>query len=353
MDQLTICELNNSPYFLIWGGKAHQKKFHLTRMEKIATPRSLGGWGLLDMRTFGKALLCRSLWRGIFGDGLWSNTIKNKYMKGRDIKHWYKKGRIGSKYGSAIWLSFWKIEHYFLKNLKWKFQMGSIIFIGIDPFVGGREAISIPKQLLCFFHRIGIFTWDKLISACHGPIPIWKEAYNLDMPAPMADLWNSTISYLKGYGFHRSGTTDYLVWSAPNTNLAVQVKDIYSNLISLKALSCNSIFPLLLWKLGCPPKSIFFSWLVFYNKNLTWENLRKRNWHGPSNCAMCDSHEESNFHMFFQCQSMLQIWQVLANIFGYPLTAFSSSQAAFEWWSTQKESWRPLIIIVLWCAWKW
>jgi len=57
--------------------------------------------------------------------------------------------------------------------------------------------------------------------------------------------------------------------------------------------------------------------------------------------------------MFFQCQSVLQIWQVLANLFGFPLIAFSSTQAAFEWWSTQKESWRPLIIIVLWCTWKW
>lgn len=81
--------------------------------------------------------------------------------------------------------------------------------------------------------------------------------------------------------------------------------------------------------------------------------LRKRNWHGPSRCAMCYSDEETNFHMFFQCQYVLQIWQVLANLFGFPLIAFISTQAVVELWSAQKESWRPLIIIVLWCAWKW
>eukprot|EP00253_Pinus_taeda_P017686 PITA_17686 len=304
-----IHKMNKISANFIWGGKSHQKKYHLSRMEKIASPKSLGGWGLLDLRIFDKALLCKSLWRGIFGDGPWSNTIKKKYMKGRDIEFWYRKG--------------------------------------------GREGISIPEQLLCFFHIIGIFTSDKLISAWHGPIPLWKEAYDLGMPAPLAGLWNSVILYLKGCGFHSSGTTNYLIWSVPNAKLAVQVKDIYSNLISPKALCCSSIFPPLLWKSGCPPKSIFFSWLVFYNKNLTWENLRKRNWHGPSKCAMCDSHEESNFHMFFQCQYVLQIWQVLANLFGFPLIAFISTQASFEWWSAQKESWRPMIIIVLWCAWKW
>lgn len=30
-----------------------------------------------------------------------------------------------------------------------------------------------------------------------------------------------------------------------------------------------------------------------------------------------------------------------------------SLKGAFKWWSGQREPWRSLIIIVLWCAWKW
>lgn len=98
---------------------------------------------------------------------------------------------------------------------------------------------------------------------------------------------------------------------------------------------------------------LYFSWLVYYNKNLSWENLMKRQWHGPSRCCMCESAEKANLHMFFKCTSLLEIWQVMANLYGFPLVSHASSQDAFIWWSQQKESWRPIILIVLWCAWRW
>lgn len=123
---------------------------------------------------------------------LWGRVVehhyKEKYMKGRDMEYWFRKGRIGAIYGSAISLIFRKIEQYFLKNLKWRLPYGNNIFIGIDPILGGRESIFIPKKLLIYFHRIGFFTWDKLISAWQGPIPLWKEAIDIGMPDSMAGL---------------------------------------------------------------------------------------------------------------------------------------------------------------------
>lgn len=113
---------------------------------------------MLDLRSFGKALLCKSLWRGIFGEGTWSNTIKKKYMGSKDISYWFRLGRIGSIYGSAIWLSFRKIEGFFLKYLVWSFQSGSRILIGFDTFLSGQEEIILPGTLLNFFHRKGFFT---------------------------------------------------------------------------------------------------------------------------------------------------------------------------------------------------
>lgn len=128
-----------------WGGQITAEKISSSKMEKISKPKNSGGWGLLDLRSSGKALLCKSLWRGIYGEGPWSNTIKMKYMGGKEMAHWYRLGRIGSKHGSAIWLSFRKIEHYFLKNLIWSFQSGSKIIIGIDPFISGREKFIFLK----------------------------------------------------------------------------------------------------------------------------------------------------------------------------------------------------------------
>eukprot|EP00253_Pinus_taeda_P009171 PITA_09171 len=59
----------------IWGGQAERRKFHLSKLSSISLPKSMGGWGLLDMRTFGKALSYKSLWRAIHGEGPWSIAI--------------------------------------------------------------------------------------------------------------------------------------------------------------------------------------------------------------------------------------------------------------------------------------
>jgi len=86
----------------IWGGESEKRKYHLSKLSDISLPKKSGGWGLLDLSTFGKALICKSLWRGIFGDGAWSMIIKKKYMANKDIIFWFRRGKIGASYGSAI-----------------------------------------------------------------------------------------------------------------------------------------------------------------------------------------------------------------------------------------------------------
>lgn len=93
-------------------------------------------------------------------------------MASKDISYWYRLGRIGSSYGLAIWLSFRKVEKYFLSNLTWSFQSSSQILIGANPFLSGQEEIVSPESLLNFFHRKGSFTWDKLIAEWQGPLPL-------------------------------------------------------------------------------------------------------------------------------------------------------------------------------------
>lgn len=83
----------------IWGGQAGKRKFHLSKLSDISIPKSMGGWGLLDLQKFGKALLCKSLWRGIFGEGSWSATIQKKYLGRKDFSFWFREGRISPAYG--------------------------------------------------------------------------------------------------------------------------------------------------------------------------------------------------------------------------------------------------------------
>lgn len=90
----------------------------------------------------------------------------------------------------------------------------------------------------------------------------------------------------------------------------------------------------------------------FYRVFLSWDNLRKRSWHGPNRCSMCESDEETNLHMFFQCNSSQEIWYDLVILFGFPHIVFVSVHATFQWWCSQSESRHPLLVIMIWCAWK-
>ena len=85
-----IHKMNKVSANFIWGGKSEQRKFHLAKMERIFFPKRHGGWGLMDLRAFGKGLLCKSLWRGIFEDGPWSITAKLKYLKGKNLEYWFR-----------------------------------------------------------------------------------------------------------------------------------------------------------------------------------------------------------------------------------------------------------------------
>lgn len=147
-------EQNHCQFHL--GAKAERSKFHLSKLEFLSLPKNLGGWGLMDIRIFGRALLCKALWRGIFIPNPWSAIIRQKYLKGRSLEFWFRSGSLGIKQGSAIWLSFRRIEQYFLDNLKWRIFSGRKIFIGLDSFAGFKGNLQVPDPLLFHLHRSGL-----------------------------------------------------------------------------------------------------------------------------------------------------------------------------------------------------
>ncbi len=348
-----ICRLNQISACYIWGGKSTHQKFHLARMKDISIPKQQGGWGIKELRLFGQALICRTLWRGIFGSSTWSNIIRQRYMKGKDIIYWYRKGSIGINTGSPIWLIMKKIEAFFISHIRWRFHSGSNILIGIDPLTVGHKDLNIPDALIIQLHPQGYFTWNKLIKEWRGSTPVWLDSIDLHLQQPMADQWYAITESISMGGIHRFGISDHLNWTVSGFRRPVTVRDIYTQLCIGRRPYFLPFYPSIFWKASCPPKFIYFSWHVFYNKNLTWENLRKRPWHGPSRCPLCGNDEETNLHLFIKCTSSSRIWYALAHNFGFTLTVFDSIHAAIFWWSRQKGNRRYLILIYLWMVWKW
>lgn len=137
----------------IWGGVKEKRKYHLTNLKNITLPKKMGGWGIMHLRSFGMALFCKSLWRAVFGDSLWSTAMKIKYLGNKDISFWYKNILLGSCQGSAIWRSFKKVSQFFLKRLIWKLHTGNNILIGFDPILEYRQIPLSPNNSSCLYIR--------------------------------------------------------------------------------------------------------------------------------------------------------------------------------------------------------
>lgn len=86
----------------LWSRNKGHKKYHLVNSEAITKEKDARGWAILYLNNFGWALLTKSLWRVIFGRGIWQDIIVGKYLKGRAFLDWYKRGLIGVSKGSYI-----------------------------------------------------------------------------------------------------------------------------------------------------------------------------------------------------------------------------------------------------------
>lgn len=64
-----------------------------------------------------------------------------------------------------------------------------------------------------------------------------------------------------------------------------------------------------IWAPNLWPKVSTFLWLLCQNKILTWDNLQKRNFHGPSICPNCNQEEETTLQLMNTCPLAHKLWE--------------------------------------------
>jgi len=64
-----------------------------------------------------------------------------------------------------------------------------------------------------------------------------------------------------------------------------------------------------IWDSSNWPKVSTFLWILCHKKILTWDNLRKRSFSGPSICLNCKQVEESALHLMQTCQIGQKLWE--------------------------------------------
>jgi ribonuclease HI len=67
-----------------------------------------------------------------------------------------------------------------------------------------------------------------------------------------------------------------------------------------------------IWSIDLPPSKSFLVWRLFHDKIPTDEHLKGRGCYIPSMCNLCSNHEETSFHLFFECWFAIRLWSWLA-----------------------------------------
>jgi ribonuclease HI len=114
-----------------------------------------------------------------------------------------------------------------------------------------------------------------------------------------------------------------------------------------------------IWNLKHWPKITLFLWLVLHSSILTWDNLLKRGFTGPSICTLCGKAEETMNHLLNTCHYTAQVWDQVAIIMRTSDRLRDSVIETLINWRDQPFSspylnrvWQLLPGFVLWQVWK-
>ena len=113
-----------------------------------------------------------------------------------------------------------------------------------------------------------------------------------------------------------------------------------------------------IWALNNPLKTIINFWLAMNNKLLTWENLRKRVFQGPSICILCKSSNEQSSHLFSSCPYARDVWTTASRALTQDMTIMNCEptleQRAQFWWRNTGvccfDAFPALFVYIIWDA---
>lgn len=114
-----------------------------------------------------------------------------------------------------------------------------------------------------------------------------------------------------------------------------------------------------LWDRAQWPKIYLFLWLVVRGRILTWENLQKRGFTGPSQCIICRKDREDMAHLLDACPLASMLWDQGAQRFCRLDRVCGSPQATIRSWHPNpfqnpilNRLWLLFSGFLMWLVWK-
>eukprot|EP00253_Pinus_taeda_P019962 PITA_19962 len=305
-------QIRNIQRSFLWSGNGEKKKWALVAWDKLCMSKSRGGLNLVDPEIINRTCGAKLWWRWIENPTLpWAKHWKEKYVPDCDAQDLIRLQDTPD--GSPIWNHAKRNKNLVQENSFWEIRNDD----------NWREWINFNSELSEDNNHTA-----QTLNASILKRKIWKTEENDKL------RWG-----LKGNG-------NFSLKEARN----ILEKDEQGEIQQWH----SKVWDNLLW-----PKIRTFLWLLMRNKTLTWDNLHKKGFVGPSRCPMCLQQPESLNHLFNTCDWADQLWRWMEDLLCNSDRQLDSIHDTILNWSsnfsgTQRVNsiWKSAPGFLLWSIWK-
>jgi len=343
----------------LWGGSQNSSKWSLVDWNSVCTPKKDGGLGLRDPHTSNKVFNAKIWWRWITHDREpWAKLWNAKYAP-----LWEKQelGRFEDNIpGSGIWNSvssnrklvtshcFWEIRNGEQANF-WK-DAWQQLPKPQDSFRDIAERMGIHNQNLSKVKDYWQDTTPAQEFRTWLPRGWWQQQIqDIDLQDLEQELQKRKIRVHPGpdklrWGYKMEGTFSIQeAFQLARGPPAANPDPFWNNL----------------WEAKHWPKITLFLWLVARGRALTWDNLQKRGFTGPSQCVLCCLHSEDLPHLLDNCTIASELWDQGAMLFRQTDRQRGNPQETLRNWRQApftnqilNRLWTLFPGFVMWTVWK-
>eukprot|EP00253_Pinus_taeda_P020669 PITA_20669 len=296
--------INNLQRNFFWGSTGLNRKWALVKWEKACLPKKAGGIGLRDPEHSNRIMGAKIWWRWLSYPGtLWARFWTAKYANNLPLEECIRMTEISK--GSTIWNSTILHRDLIPKHSFWELKDGGTARFWADSWQQlpslAHTIQDIPKHHIHSQETVNQF-WKDNPESDHRT---WREALEI-IPNSPAAVQRSLANELQKRRILKENDQDKLRWGYEEKG-TYTTKEAY--LITLKDHLTKDKLWEKIWNPPIWPKISTFLWLLSHNRVLTWDNLRKRKFEGPSICLNCKQEEETAVHLMQLCPFSRKIWE--------------------------------------------
>jgi hypothetical protein len=309
---------------LLWQGGSQARKIHLVNWNSVCTPKNQGGLGVLNLEYMNDALLTKWLWNIENSNDLWQKIITKKYIKGKPLISVKQRQN-----DSQFWKKLLSLREVFFKYCKVVVGNGCKTSFWKNTWIGDCPlAVKFPVLFdLAFDKDISV---NKVLTSNFDVLSFRRR-----MMGNLQVFYGELVDLCAHHNL--SGQEDRVSWCIGNKGFTV------NSLYKKNSIDQVPVPHRFLWKSKLPQKIKVFIWLVVRNKILTKDNLKKRNWHGSSECCFCGG-LESIEHLFFKCSIARFVWRVIQIALNLDFIPKSIGELCDRWLNKSKDRISNLMI---------